>query len=225
MNIKEEEIFIYHHLGLGDNISCHGIVRYHCENYRKVYIFCKEHNYRNVRYMYNDLNNLEIIVADDKDAISYIIKNRINNLLTIGFNKLNEKENFELQFYNMANLPIEYKYEKFFINRDLKKEKELFNSLNIKEGEYIFVHDGGYELKNETINQEEIIIKPNGGDFFDWIYVIEHAKQIHCIDSSFLCLVDVLDLDNKIKLFNHRYCRNYPDNIKLYTKKNWKFIK
>jgi hypothetical protein len=222
--MNSEEIYLYHHLGLGDNISCHGIVRYHCENYKKVYIFCKERNFENVSYMYNDLKNLEIIIADDEEAISYLRKNNINNLKIIGFN-LNTNENFELQFYKMAGVPIEYKHSKFFINRDIEKEKNLFDSLEIKENEYIFIHDGGFKLKEEFINPELKVVKPDSNDFFDWIYVIENAKEIHCIDSSFLCLADILNLDSKIKLYNHRYCRNYPDYIKLYTKKNWKFIK
>lgn len=219
-----DEIYIYHHLGLGDNISCHGIVRHYSEIYKSVKIFCKEKNFNNVSYMYNDLKNLEIIKADDQDAIHFLKKNKIQNVKIVGFN-LNNYENFELQFYKMADVPIEFKYSKFYINRNIEKEIELFKKLNLKEKEYIFIHDAGFELKEDFINQEMKIVKPEDHDFFDWIYIIENAKEIHCIDSSFLCLVDVLNLDKKIKLYNHRYCRNYPENIKLYTNKNWKFIK
>ena len=68
-------------------------------------------------------------------------------------------------------------------------------------------------------------ISPDTHMFFDWIYVIENAKEIHCMDSSYLCLIDCLNLNKDIELFNHRYIRGYPDFIKVATNKEWNFIK
>lgn len=214
--------YIYHHLGLGDHISCHGIVRHFSEIEDKICLFIKPHNLDNVKRMFSDINNIDYIVGDDNFVNDYISKNKINNLIKVGFD-LNKTDNFEIQFYNMANLPIEFKYTKFHVERNYDKEIEIFNSLSLKKNEYIFVHDGGYEI-NETLYPKDIqIVKPNGHGLFDWMYVIENAKEIHCIDSSFICLIDCMDLPN-IPLNNHRYVRKYPDYIKLYTTKNWKFI-
>jgi hypothetical protein len=82
------EIYILHHLGLGDHISCHGIVRYFCEQYKKVYLFVKEHNFENVRFMFNDIKNIEFIKGDDEFAQKYLspesreIVNKNSGLLT-----------------------------------------------------------------------------------------------------------------------------------------------
>ena len=217
MNYKE--IYLYHHLGLGDHISCHGIVRTYCELYDKVYLFVKPHYYDNIKYMYNDLSNLELIPKDDKEVNEFLIQNNILNVKKVS--TFNDFENFEYQFYKMANVPIEFKHSKFFINRDIQKEKEIFKKLGLKEKEYIFVHDGGYQLKEELINTELQIIKPDGFPIFDMMYIIENAKEIHCIDSCFICLVDCMELDPNIKLYNHRYIRQYPEYIKLYTDKKW----
>lgn len=218
------EIYIYHHLGLGDHITCHGIVRTYCENYDRVNLFVKEHNYDNVSYMYNDINNLNLIVGNDVDVVKYINDNNIKNVRYIGFN-LNNWENLELQFYRMAGTPIEYKRKKFFINRDLDKEIQIFNELKLEKNNYIFLHKGDYEINHQYITPGLKIVEPKTHDFFDWIYVIENAKEIHCIDSSFLCLIDNLQLNEDIKLFNHRYVRNYPDWIKIYEGKKWIEIK
>jgi hypothetical protein len=215
-------IYIYHHLGMGDHISCHGIVRHFCEIEDKVFLFVKEHNLKNVSRMFTDIKNLEFIVGEDSYVENYIKVNNIQNLLKIGFT-LNGYENFEYQFYKMANLPIEYKHSKFYVERDHQKEIEIFNSLGLKEREYVFVHDGGYKLKDGLIPDNIKVVNPNNFGLFDWMYVIENAKEIHCIDSSFICLVDCMDT-KQIPLFNHRYVRNYPDSIKLYTNKKWEMI-
>lgn len=215
-------LYIYHHLGLGDHISCHGIVRHFCEINDKVFLFVKPQNLENVKRMFLDILNLEFIVGDDKFTEDYILKNNIKNLIRIGFT-LNQHENFELQFYNMSNIPIDYKWSKFYVKRDMNKEIELFNSLNLTKNNYIFLHDGGYKIKSELINNDYPIIRPDSHGLFDWMYVIENAKEIHCIDSSFICLVDCMDTGD-IPLYNHRYVRNYPDYIRLYTNKSWNLI-
>lgn len=219
-----KEIYIYHHLGLGDHISCHGIVRNCCEKYDRVNLFVKEHNYDNVKYMYNDIENLNLIIGNDDDVVKYIKDNNITNVKYIGFN-LNSYENLELQFYNMANTPIEYKRDKFFINRDLEREINIFNELELEKGNYIFLHKGDYNIKEEYITDGLKIVEPNSYGLFDWMYVIENAKEIHCIDSSFICLIDNMVLDEDIKLFYHRYVRNYPEWIRLWTNKKWIEIK
>ena len=225
MTNDKNHIYIYHHLGLGDHISCHGIVRYYCEQYKKVSIFAKPKYANNINYMYNDIQNLEIIPADDPEVIAYIETNKLSNVLYVGF-RLNPEDNFVAQFYKMANVPIEYEYTKFYINRDLTREKKLFDSLQIKEYEYIFAHDESIKNSELITKQGLPIIIPNHGDFFDWIYTILHAKEIHCIDSSFVCLADLLDTKD-IPIFNHRYAKNYPAYITLNPKphKFWNIIK
>jgi hypothetical protein len=66
---------IYHHLGLGDHISCHGIIRYYCEIEDNVTIFSKKHNYKNIEYMFNDLKNLSILQYNDRQVERFILDN------------------------------------------------------------------------------------------------------------------------------------------------------
>lgn len=216
-------MYIYHHLGLGDHISCHGIVRHYCENESEIKLFVKEHNLQNVKRMYKDIKNLEYIVGDDNFVKDFLRRNQVGKLLKIGFEQLNSTENFEYQFYKLAGLPIEYKYSKFYIDRDFEKEKSVFETLNLEDNNYLFVHSGGYKLKDNFFENNIRIVEPIGYGFFDWMYTIENSKQIHCIDSSFICLIDCMETKN-IPLFNHRYVRNYPNHIKLYDKKNWVLI-
>jgi hypothetical protein len=216
--------YIYHHLGLGDHISCHGIVRHYCEIEDEVNLFVKPHNYENVKRMFKDIKNLNLLQGDDNFVKNYVNQNNINeNLIKVGFESLNSIENFEYQFYKLSGVPVEYKHSKFFIERDYNTEIKLFNELNLISKEYVFLHDGGFEIREEYLPKNMKIVKPDGYGLFDWMYVIENAAEIHCIDSSFICLIDCMDLKN-VPLYNHRYVRNYSNNIKLFTDKNWNYI-
>ena len=70
------EIYLYHHLGLGDHISCHGIVRYYCEKYNKVKIFIQTvlKNNKNV-----DLNELVSAIINVDPTIE---QNMIQEILS-----------------------------------------------------------------------------------------------------------------------------------------------
>ena len=135
MEKKSDTLVIYHHMGLGDHITCHGIVRHYCEIWENVLLCVKPHNLNNVQYMYNDLKNLRYIVGDDYQIVNFLQQNKFQDVLCVGAVTVNgwnsdllksENGNFEKQFYEMAEVPFEYKYEKFHINRDMEKEMSIF---------------------------------------------------------------------------------------------------
>ena len=99
-------IYIYHHLGLGDHIICNSIIRYYSKLYDKIFLFVKECNQKNVSFMFRDLNNVEYIIGDDFFINKYIIDNNIKNLIKIGFDKLDNRLNFDRSFYEQINLPF-----------------------------------------------------------------------------------------------------------------------
>jgi hypothetical protein len=174
--------------------------------------------------MFNDIENISYLVGDDDFAQNYLIDNKIHNMKIIGFN-LSNYENLEVQFYKMAGLTIDSKWNKFHINRDIEKEKQIFNLNGLEEGNYIFLHKGDYDIREEYLSSGLKIVEPKDHGLFDWMYVIENAKEIHCIDSSFICLIDCMNLRDDIKLYNHRYVRDYPEWVKIFTNKKWIDIK
>ena len=60
--------FVLTHLGLGDNITSIGAVRYLSTCYDRVIVVCKEKNKKNMELFYSDDESIEIYsVIDDKD--------------------------------------------------------------------------------------------------------------------------------------------------------------
>ena len=109
MKEKLLPIILFHHLGLGDHIMCHGIVRQYCQLHRKVVTFAKEHNYDSVSFMYRDLENLEIIKGDDSVAKNYIKENPHVRVKYVGFGDLNPTSLLSLdkQFYQLAEVEFD----------------------------------------------------------------------------------------------------------------------
>jgi len=227
-------VYIYHHLGLGDHIIANGMVRTIAKQYEIVYLFCKPRNFKNVSFMYRDLDNLKIIVAEDNTVKNFIKFNPNNNYIIAGHNSFqkifdNPKNKLHIDeiFYKLANVSFENKWDEFFIKRNLEREKELFNKLGLSVNEeYVFVHD-----KEDNKIIKEIpnikIIKPDNTDYllFDFLYVIEHAKEIHCINSSFFCLIDCIKTINSDKMCIHDYnLSDYSFKLMGKFRKCWKLI-
>lgn len=212
-------IYIYHHLGLGDHIICNGLVRSLIKTEEQYTMFVKEHNLTSVKFMYRDLENLDFITCDDEFARNFIIQNKLTNknLIIAGFNQHPLSKSFDESFYLQNNLPFSDRWDKFSVQRDKKRENNLFEYFNLKNNEYIFIHDDisrKYIIDESNFNKNNLkIIRPIKGltdNIFDYCKIIEGSYESHFIDSSFRLMCDSLQL----KTENIYYHINMKDNIK-----------
>jgi len=214
--------YIYHHMGLGDHIICNGMIRYFCKKYDNVVVFCKDHYYDNINYMYRDLNNLEIFnFLDDEQVVEFINKNISvkNNLIKPGFQNLDsclDRMTFDEAFYYLAGLDFQIRFDEFYFERNLEKEEEVCKTLNPDGEKYIFVLDDpkrGYNIDMTKVNDEYKVIR-NDYQFkmFDYIKLLENAEEIHMMQTGFLDMVNSYKMD-KPKIYRHNYVRNYPEAI------------
>lgn len=228
-------IFIYHHLGLGDHIICNGLVRElysrNVSNTTNIFLFCKIINYNSVAFMYRDLHKLIVLpIPNDNLVKKYVIGIKEEyGLIKIGFEKrkLNEKY-FDQDFYRIINIPFEHRWSKFFLKRDYESEKRLFNELNLTTREYVFIHDDsvrGFKIDRKYIvNKDLTIITPHmTKNIFDWCMVLENAKELHCIDSSFRLIADSISLRTTDLFFHYSYI-NKDKRYLSSSKYPWKII-
>ena len=235
------DIYIYHNMGMGDHILCNAIIRINAKKYDRIYLFVKPNNLKNVAYMYRDLQNIKFISFDDAQTKSFMQINPDNNYLVIGitaewFYNLDVKkiyETFDHGFYVSAGIPMEDKWNKFFFQRDIEKEKNAFyNIIGLKDNEeFIIVHDdpkNGRPFKSSLIPKDLKIINPS--DFkevglFDFLYTFEKAKELHMMNSSFMNLIDTIQLKTG-DLILHSYARtDMGPNPNPKLKLNWKILK
>jgi hypothetical protein len=209
--------YIYHHLGLGDHIICNGLVRSLIDYNQEYKMFVKSHNLESVSFMYRDLNNLSFLVGDDLFAKNYLQKNNIHrdNLIIAGFNRHPMSKSFDESFYLQNNLDFNNRWDKFHVKRDLDSENRIFESMELENNNYIFIHD---DLERNYIIDENIIdnknslriIRPIKGltnNIFDYCKIIANSYSAHFIDSSFRLLCDSLSLKTN-KIFYHINMKN-----------------
>lgn len=212
--------YIYHHLGLGDHFICNGLVRHYYSIYNNIKLFCKNHLQENIRFMYRDLPNLEVInFLNDDEVEQYIHKNNLkDSVIKVGFDKLlialRDVETFDQGFYYAENLPFSLRFEKFYIERDHDRENFLFDKMTNGLKDYIFIHDDparGMHIDAKKINNNLPIIKNDTSYLItDYLKILENATEIHLMQS---CVKDMINSYRmpKPKIFLHNYIRNYDN--------------
>lgn len=227
---------IYHPLGLGDHIVCNGLVREQCKRYSRVGLFCFPNNEPSVSFMYRDLKNFRLhSIRSHKEAVGFRFLNKFvfggahyDTTLKIGSYDVESGIKYERQMYTFAELPLEALWDSFYVKRDRERERTLSQKMHTV-GRYLFLHDDArYPINPKKISSTLPIVRPDTNltdNIFDYCDVLEHAEEIHVMDSSFMFLVDCLQYANsRQRLFVHRYAReNMAWNLPI-LKKDWQII-
>ena len=148
------------------------------------------------------------------------------------FNISNECR-FDEAFYNQLNIPFIESWTKFEAPRDVSAEKKLFNALcgHGTEGKYIFLHedpsrgdivnrsllDSGLPIITPGLKKQHVLGEDDGVNFFDYRYILENAKEIHCIESAFSIFVDRI----KTKANKHLHIYTRYNQAPPTLKNNW----
>jgi hypothetical protein len=206
-------MIIHHHLGLGDHIICNGLVRKLIEQVpRDIFgdsipkdlvnvLVVKHSNLSNVTRMFRDVK-LAFAPVSENNQESY---SRGNIGWAFGGSK---NLNFDESFYDQVNINFSHRWDSFHIERDYKQEKTISDYLNLPP-RFALVNDVASAGKADVDIQTELprvdLRKlPVEKSMFDWMEVIERATEVHCINSSFVHLVDSMNPMAKLFFYNDR---------------------
>ena len=246
LNTDSKKLFFIPHLELGDSIVLNGVVRYYCSIYDTVIMVCKKSYYKQIHFMYADLDNLILYQVPDKNVYrkmkNYIPYNKDTKKLFIDYNiKFLTLGCFTLQYdvdelyvpigdifpkwiYNDLKINSDIAYSYFKINRDYKKEDELYNKLVKVIGfKYIVLIDDEkrnfvinnkylnnlpypiFKLGNNSTNTNKKLNNIKDPIVFNYIKILENASEIISIDSSMPWIIDLLNIETKTTV--HTYVR------------------
>jgi hypothetical protein len=133
------QLFVHHHLGMGDHIICNRAIRTLAEKWSQVFVFARENNYKRVVRMFSDDPKISVISIPNAGGgeVSYIdgyLRNRINlNFIRMGFSAIERMNNlnFDQVFYACAGVPFENRWDRFKINRNKEAERAALAPLRI----------------------------------------------------------------------------------------------
>ena len=202
-NLKEQKgykpktAFVLTHLGLGDNITAIGAVRYLSTCYDKVIVVCKEKNKRNMELFYGDDETIELYPVIEDINISpncgcspVIFKNITKgmDLYIAGLHTLTKTRNhfkdLPFNFYRDMGIDEKYFWEYFHVNIP-PESKILFEKLkNIKK--YIFIHNSSSSGEVFSVKDIEQRLNFNRKK----ILIINPNKNIYDVDDPFFELAN-----------------------------------
>jgi len=230
----EKEIILIHHLGLGDAIVCNGMVNYLSEKFDVINLVVHKRYYEQIKFLYSENHKIKLFIINTQPhevnidyEISKIFSEKNIKILKVGFEN-RKKGPFNTALYKQLNLDYQTSFSYFHCpvnyENSNKLSKHLIDFYRIK-GDYILVHDQTDEkhYKLNTGNEKNIIKIEKETDLYKNIFLyiplIKNAKEIHCVDSSFIHLVE--RIQTKSKLYYHT---NRGSNIFLtkdWTRKNY----
>jgi len=235
-----KNVYLHQHLGLGDQIICNGLTRILCNKYNTIFLFVHEHNIENIKFMYRDLKyKIQFIEIkpyyDWTQQVFFVASFRklfpLADHLMIGYSNLDESDKkFDIAFYEQLNLNFSKRFSDFYVERDLNREMNLFNNLNIKEHNYILINSvtsttvTDINVKKYTQFKNYPIVNvqklSNSELIFDWIYTCLNAAEIFSVDGGFKAMIDSFILTQPL-YFN---VREKNDLLYATSQNDWKLI-
>ena len=228
--IKNNQFVLHHHLGLGDHIICNGLVNYISRDFEIIYLPVKEKNFKNIEYLYKENSVISLFQIEDEEMdIKKFSKAHNLQILKIGFKKRGKP--FNSGFYKQLNLPYNYSVDFFSLPKNIKFEEKLTNYMKSNfevKGDYVLVHNesslGTIDLKISS-NLKPIYVQKKLDiykNIFLYRNLIENATEVHCIDSSFIHLVERVNTKGNLFYHNIKNINTKGADIKLI--KNWEII-
>lgn len=225
--------YILPHLGLGDYLVCNGLIRNLIKDNSDYILFTNKNYKESIEFMFRDIKNLSFslipAVEFNRQYIMPYIKHTDYKLTLIGYDAMDYVTSADKMFYKQHKIDFEKRWTDFYVERDLEREKKLFEHYNVKENEYIFLHEGGSSNANfidrTKIKNDLKIVSPENGlteNIFDYCYLIEYAAEVHIIESSFLFLIDSIKTNGN--LFSHRYARPLYQYTIPNLKREWTIL-
>jgi len=137
-------------------------------------------------------------------------------------------------YYDFSNVDWKFRFTESVLARSLQNEARVFDKLNPNHEEYIFVQDDasrGHHIREDLIKNlagKDIKIIRNDPSEMLFFYpmILQNAKQLHLMESSFRCLVETIPTEG-VEFYLHHYIRNsirlvYDGKIcPVETRKSW----
>jgi hypothetical protein len=229
MNKIIDRLYFYGPSALGDNFLMSGIVHHFGDICEELYVPCWNIHEKTVKTLYQEHPHIKVVPFDSKNfnEEQYLKENNLSK--TLRTNMLYSvitgvAPYWDYQIYEHYNISYEKRYTNFRLPLHIEGAEELYQRLSGGEP-YILVHkDNGGSLgdpikhnsmdlgryRNGYPNVKIIEIDPTLDDnnMLKWVKLIENALEIHCVSSSFFCLVDSIHNRTQANLFFHDLRKN-----------------
>ena len=130
-HFKNQEIILYHHLGLGDMIICNGLVNKLSKNFKKINLIVDKKFHKQADFLYGENPTVKIVSAPLDSAntlhdfVEEFAKNNELKILKIGWT--NSGKPFYYDFTNWSNFHIDLLINIFIFQKMKNLKMSLWN--------------------------------------------------------------------------------------------------
>jgi len=235
--------FIYHHLGLGDFFWMNGSVRYLSTCYDEIVVVCKKNNEAAVRSMYADDSSIKLFVINDDMELYPFVSRKIYfedegyKVYSSGYHSERRMiYDFPHSFYDDMDLPRKVRTDYFYVPT-YKESIDLLEKVQAVSKDYIVLHQNSSQKSVDIfskLNTDLPILDINKNNYAEdhkfyelanivvnlpmltYKNLIEGAKEIHCLESSFYCFASHLDVSKVEKKICYEPYDNSAERIGVF---------
>lgn len=204
-----DRLFFMGPMSLGDSFVLCGMVNYYADRCNELHVPADPRFYKTIKTLYQDHPNI-IVVSMPQDWHSenvYVDQHGLSRILRIDLvhsmiKNLDITPMWDIQLYSNYELSFGLRYSNFRLPKQIDGADELYQQLGSEP--YILVHRysndfpsgapiniPAFRQANKLPDYKIIEITESITDnMMQYTKLIENAKEIHCIPSSFHCLVD-----------------------------------
>jgi hypothetical protein len=248
---------IWFHQGWTDIVCQLPLINWYLQFYDHLKVIIRDDARNFVDFYVKDLENVEVVYIPTDNG-RHLNTNHLNidtnyDILFHGEHDVYRRDNYRYSyfrgneqyffiesFYACYNIPYTTRVDLFSFNRDIDLEERVYNDFINKYGDkYVLYHDDQFnsnythiptkiDFGNKLDDHNYVNLNKISNNFFDFIKIIQNAKEVHLIDSIWGSLYYQIDSkyglfsDKKINLHAMRgYKQMFENPVKL---KNWNII-
>jgi hypothetical protein len=205
---------------LGDCFVLSGIIHYYAEKTKELHVPAYPVYYKTIQTLYQDYKNIIVVsISNAEEEEEYVNSKKLSKILggrVYGelIRGLYIHTLWDQQLYANHELPFSLRYKNFKLPKYINGEEELYQKLSNNEP-YVLVHRYTGDHPQGIPISIENFRSANGmtpikiididhtitDNMMQYVKLIKNAEEIHCVASSFHCLVD--SIDTPARLFFH----------------------
>jgi hypothetical protein len=243
--MKIDKLYFVGLMDLGDHFVHAGIINYFADRCNQLHVPVKHHNYETVCMLFQEHPNVVVVALHPHEEDEYIAQHKMSRICN-GWNMMFANIGghsaallWDEQVYTYYEVPFSFRYNNFRLPRNITGSQELYDRL-YKGRPYVLIHrrtghmPNGIPIDIENFRisaglpqEVDIIeIEPSiTSNLLHYVKLIENASEIHCVNSSFFCLVD--------SIFNRTYAQLFFHDVRAsslirvnsdYNRHRWRII-
>lgn len=216
-----DRLFFMGPMSLGDSFVLCGMVNHYADRCNELHLPADPRFFKTIKTLYQDHPNIRVIPMpqDWTSENVYVEEQKLSRILRINLvhsiiKNFDITPMWDIQLYSNYELSFGLRYSNFRLPKHIEGSDELYKELS-GGVPYILVHRYSNDFPNgapinipafraaNNLPDYKIIEIRDGitDNMMHYVKLIENAQEIHCIPSSFHCLVD--SIATKARLFFH----------------------